>query len=174
VLNISAKSSKSTKKAKCAIYARVSTPGQHLKQQVDAIKEYAIDNHYHIYHVYTDKISGTRYSRPGLDQLLIDMRAGCFDTVLCWKLDRLGRSLPHLFTVTGEMKNKDVNFICTSQPSISTDSPVGKVIFAVLGALAEMERDIRSEQTKLGLKNAVGVGKRGPDKHSRKLRGSPK
>ncbi len=86
-------------KDKCAIYCRVSTEEQDPKHQENALVEYAKNQPYDIYKVYTDKTSGSKQSRPALNNLMFDARAKRFDVVIVWKLDRLGRSLQHLLSI---------------------------------------------------------------------------
>jgi len=101
---------------------------------------------------------------------MFDARDKKFDSVVIWKLDRLGRSLKHLLNIAEEWHNKGIGFICTSQ-SIDTTSPSGKLVYAILGAIAEFERELISERTKLGQKYAVNIGKRGKDKKKRRTSG---
>jgi DNA invertase Pin-like site-specific DNA recombinase len=149
---------------KCAIYCRVSTTEQNPKIQEDSLKTFASQQNIKVYKVYTDTISGSKDSRPMLNEMLIDMRKGCFNCVVIYKLDRLGRSLKHLITMCEEFYKKDIDLICTSQ-AIDTSTASGKLLFHILGAVAEFERELISERTKLGqIENRHLVGKRGKDK----------
>jgi len=155
---------------KVAIYARVSTDDQFAEKQVDALKDYCSRMSYDVFDVYVDVISGTSTSRPEFNRLLSDMRSYKFNCVAVTKLDRLGRSLQHLLSLIDEFKRKSVNFIAVTQ-NLDTTSATGTLLFHVMGAFAEFERNIISERTKEGLKKAKNVGKRGSDKKPRKKRG---
>jgi len=101
---------------------------------------------------------------------MFDMRKNLFNCIVIYKLDRLGRSLGHLITVCEELHNKDIDLIVTSQ-NIDTKTPSGKLLFHILGAIAEFERELISERTKLGQRNAKNIGKRGKDKKPRRKSG---
>jgi DNA invertase Pin-like site-specific DNA recombinase len=133
-------------------YARVSTTDQQPHLQVDALQ------HAGCYRVFTETASGARTDRPALEQLLDQLRPG--DTLVVWKLDRLGRSLRHLVdTVTG-LAERGVGFR-SLQESIDTTTPGGKLVFHVFAALAEFERDLVRERTSAGLAAARARGHRG-------------
>ena len=101
---------------------------------------------------------------------MMDARNKLFNIVIIWKLDRLGRSLKHLLKIAEEWQKQGIDFICVSQ-NIDTTSASGKLVFHILGAISEFERELISERTKLGLKNAKNVGKRGKDKKPRRKSG---
>lgn len=105
-----------------------------------------------------DKISGTKAARPGLDKLLDQLRKG--DTLVVTKLDRLGRSLPHLVQVVGDLKERGVHFKSLGE-SIDTSTSVGKLVFRLFASLAEFERDLIQERTKAGLAAARARGRKG-------------
>ena len=151
---------------KCAIYCRVSKEEQNPEHQVKALKKYAKDQGYKIFKVYTDMISGTKSSRPELNELMFDMRMKKFDVVLVWRLDRMGRSLKHLINIIEEFEKKNVDFISMNE-GFDTSTPHGKLFFQIAGAFAEFERNVISERTKLALKHNKRVGKRGKDKKQR-------
>ena len=159
---------------KVAIYARVSTIEQHPEKQVDELVEYATQRKMEVYDIYKDTITGISTStRPALNYLLSDARHNKFDTVLVWKLDRVGRSLKHLLQVVEEWDNLGINFICMTQ-NIDTTTSSGKLIFHVLGAVAEFEHNLISERTKLGQKRSnkpVGRPKGSKDKKVRRKSG---
>jgi DNA invertase Pin-like site-specific DNA recombinase len=154
----------------CALYIRVSTGEQAPGIQLDILRRYADDRRFIVYRDYIDIISGIEASRPQLDHLLKDMRKGMFKTVICLKLDRLGRSLQHLINIAVEFNNNSIDLICVDQ-NIDTTTPGGKLTFHVLGAVAEFERELISERTKQGLAGASNVGKRGKDKKPRRKAG---
>jgi len=143
---------------KCAIYCRVSTDEQNPEHQQNALLQYAKNNDYEVYKIYTDKTSGAKQSRPELNQLMFDARAKNFDLVLVWKLDRLGRSLQHLLSIVHEWNLKGIDFVCTTQ-NIDTTTPSGELVFHILGAIAQFERTLISERTKEGLKTAALNGR---------------
>jgi len=157
-------------KIKVAIYVRVSTQDQNPELQEDELRKIANIRNYEVYDVYTDKVSGTKDSRPDLNRMMFDMRKGCFNAVMIYKLDRLGRSLKHLITVCEEFHNKGIDLIVTSQ-GIDTSTATGKLLFNILGSVAEFERELISERTKLGQRKAKNVGKRGKDKKKRRTSG---
>jgi DNA invertase Pin-like site-specific DNA recombinase len=133
-------------------YARTSTTDQHLDLQIDALTVAGC------YRVFTETASGARTDRPVLDQLLDQLRPG--DTLVVWKLDRLGRSLRHLVdTVTG-LADRGVGFR-SLQESIDTTTPGGKLVFHVFAALAEFERDLIRERTAAVLTSVRPLGQNG-------------
>jgi DNA invertase Pin-like site-specific DNA recombinase len=133
-------------------YARVSTTDQHLHVQVDALTAAGC------YRVFTETASGARADRPVLAQVLDQLRPG--DTLVVWKLDRLGRSLRHLVdTITG-LADQGVG-VRSLQEAIDTTTPGGKLVFHVFAALAEFERDLIRERTAAGLAAARTRGRNG-------------
>ena len=133
-------------------YARVSTEDQNLDLQFDALKKAECEK------IFQDKISGMKENRDGLSQALEIVRSG--DTLVVWKLDRLGRSLQHLISVINNLKKKGIYFR-SIQESLDTSSSTGKLIFHIFGALAEFERDIIRERTMAGLAAARARGRVG-------------
>ncbi len=144
---------------KVAIYVRVSTADQTTLNQEIVLKEYCMKNGYDVFRVYKDEgISGSKTSRPELDAMLSDMRKKYFDAIIVWKLDRLGRSTQHLLQILEELKNKDVRLICTDM-NIDTFTAQGKFFFTVVGAFAELEREMIRERILLGLERRKKQGK---------------
>lgn len=133
-------------------YARVSTQDQDEALQLDALTAAGCDR------LFVDKSSGKVESRPALDDLLKQARTG--DTLVVWRLDRLGRSLRHLISVVGELERQGVAFRSLTE-SIDTSTPGGKLIFHVFGALAEFERELIVERTRAGLAAARARGRVG-------------
>lgn len=133
-------------------YARVSTVDQHLRMQEDALKSAGCEE------IYTDVVSGVKSQRPGLDKALSYLREG--DTLVVWKLDRLGRSIQHLIQTVNSLQEKKISFK-SLQENIDTVTSGGKLIFHIFGALAEFERDLIQERTQAGLKAARARGKMG-------------
>ena len=133
-------------------YARVSTLEQTLDLQKDALTKAGASQ------IFTDTISGAKTERKGLDQALSFLREG--DTLVVWKLDRLGRSLNHLIEIITALESKKIGFKSLTE-SIDTTTPGGKLIFHIFGALAEFERDLIRERTQAGLLGARARGRKG-------------
>jgi len=133
-------------------YCRVSTNDQHLHMQEDALKSVGCDE------VYTDIASGVKTKRPGLEKALDKCRKG--DTLVVWKLDRLGRSIQHLIETVKSLNERKIGFK-SLQENIDTINSGGKLIFHIFGALAEFERDLIKERTQAGLKAARRRGRFG-------------
>jgi len=144
---------------KTAIYLRVSTTDQHHDPQRAELTEYCARRGWENVVEFSDTISGAKFSRVGLDRLMADVRRGRVERVVVVKLDRLGRSLPHLAQVVGEMDTHRVALIATSQ-SIDTshDNPAGRLQMHVLMAVAEFERSLIRERTRAGLVAARARG----------------
>ncbi len=142
------------------IYARVSTSDQSTDSQLLDLRRYVSDRGWQIYREYCDNgISGTKESRPALNQLMDDAKKRRFDTVLVWRFDRFARSTKHLILALEEFKNLGIDFV-SYQENIDTSSPLGGAIFTIIGAVAQLERDIIAERVKAGLRRAVENGKR--------------
>lgn len=133
-------------------YARVSMNGQNLDLQKDALKLAGCEK------IYVDTMTGEAKNRPGLEQTFEMLREG--DTLVVWRLDRLGRSLKHLIELVAELSQKRVGFK-SLQESIDTTSPSGKLVFHLFGALAEFERNLCADRTKAGLAAARARGRLG-------------
>src|SRR3954469_23074333 len=131
-------------------YARVSTLDQTLALQEDALQAAGCE------HIYTDTVSGSVTTRPGLTQALSHLRVG--DTLVVWRLDRLGRSLAHLIETVRELHGQGIGFR-SLQEQIDTTTSGGKLVFHVFGALAEFERDLIRERTHAGLAAARARGR---------------
>jgi len=133
-------------------YARVSTTEQHLDLQLGALKQARCGKYF------TDKVSGAKTARPGLDEALAYLREG--DTLVVWRLDRLGRSLKHLIETVTSLHKRTIGFRSLTE-NIDTTTPTGKLIFHVFGAIAEFERDLNRERTHAGLEAARARGRVG-------------
>ncbi len=133
-------------------YTRVSKQEQNEALQRDALKEAGCEKYF------GDKMTGSKFERKGLEDLLAFVRAG--DTVIVWKLDRLGRSLKDLIETLNLLKDRGVDFISLTE-KIDTTTPGGKLIFHLMGALAEFERDLIRERTNAGLAAARARGRVG-------------
>lgn len=136
-------------------YARVSTEDQHLDLQVTALALHGCAPE----HIITDKgQSGSRFDRPGLNRALRVLKPG--DTLVVWRLDRLGRSLKHLIETVERLKERGVHF-ASLQEAIDTSSAGGNLIFQIMGALAEFERKLIIERTNAGIAAARARGRKG-------------
>jgi DNA invertase Pin-like site-specific DNA recombinase len=133
-------------------YARVSTHDQTLALQRDALEKAECEK------IFTDQISGTKAERKGLEEALSHLRSG--DTLVVWRLDRLGRSLRHLIDTITELNARGVGFKSLTE-NIDTTTSGGKLVFHIFGALAEFEREIIRERTQAGLQSARSRGKVG-------------
>ena len=143
-----------------AIYARVSTTDQSTESQLLDLRRYVSDRGWQAYQEYCDNgISGTKDSRPALNELMDDAKKRRFDVVLVWRFDRFARSTKHLILALEEFNNLKIDFV-SYQENIDTSSPLGGAIFTILGAVAQLERDIIAERVKAGLRRAVGNGRR--------------
>ena len=143
-----------------ALYARVSTVDQTLQPQLDTLRAYARARKLEVVETYTDHgISGSRDSRPALNELMAKARRRAFDAVAVVKLDRLARSTRHLTALAGELEALGVDLIVTDQ-GIDTTTPSGRLLFNVLAAIGEFELDLVRERTQAGLEVARKAGKR--------------
>ena len=133
-------------------YARVSTQDQNLALQTEALTKAGCKK------VFDDKVSGRRAERPGLIKALEMLREG--DTLVVWKLDRLGRSVKHLVELVGELHQQGVHFKSLTD-AIDTGTPSGRFFFHVMASLAEMERELTVERTRAGLEVARQLGRTG-------------
>jgi putative DNA-invertase from lambdoid prophage Rac len=144
-----------------AIYYRVSTAEQTLDPQRIELQEYCARKGWSIAHEFCDKESGAKFTRRGLDQLMAAVRKGKIDILLCSKLDRLGRSFPHLAQLIFELDSGGVSLICTSQAIDTTaENPAGRLTMHILVAMADFERSLLKERTLAGLKAARAKGAR--------------
>src|SRR5712664_4949168 len=145
-----------------AIYARVSTAnnGQDPTMQTRELREYAERRGWTLAGEYVDiGISGTKEKRQELDRLMVDAHRGQFNAVIVWKFDRFARSVSHLLRALETFQALAIDFVSLSE-SLDTSTPAGKMVFTVLGAVAELERSLIVERVKAGLRNARAKGKR--------------
>src|SRR5213594_671469 len=148
-------------RAVCALYMRVSTKGhgQTTDTQAVALREYASRRGFEMMEEYRDEgISGTKDSRPALDRLMKNARARKFDVVIVARFDRFARSVSHLLRALEEFGHLGLDFVSVSE-SIDTSTPMGKMIFTVLGAVAELERNLIKERVHMGISRARKQGK---------------
>ncbi len=143
-----------------ALYARVSTKnGQDPETQLIALREYAKARDLEVFNEYVDVgISGSKDSRPALNQLMEDAKRRRFDAVLVARFDRFARSTRHLVLALEEFNALGVDFISLSE-SIDTSTPMGKMVFTVIGAVAELERSLIRERVIMGLQRAKAQGR---------------
>jgi len=143
-----------------AVYARVSTLDQSTDSQLLDLRRYIAERQWNIYKKYVDEgISGTKDSRPALDELMDAARKRKFDVVLVWRFDRFARSTKHLILALEEFRNLGIDFV-SYQENIDTSSPLGSAIFTIISAVAQLERDIIAERVKSGLRRAKENGKK--------------
>ena len=135
---------------KAAVYVRISTKDQKTDLQLDELQEYCQRRNWQIVEVYSDKgISGSKNSRPALDKLMADARKRRFDVVVVWRFDRFARSVTHLLRALEEFRALGIEFVSYSE-AIDTSTPMGKMVFTVLGAVAELERSLITERVIAG------------------------
>jgi DNA invertase Pin-like site-specific DNA recombinase len=143
-----------------ALYCRVSTADQSVAMQLADLQAFCTQRGFTIYREYSDTgISGTKERRPALDELMADARKRKFDAVLVWRFDRFARSTKHLITALDELRHLGIEFI-SYQENIDTSSPLGKAMFTIVAAVAELERNIIVERIKGGLRRAKAMGKK--------------
>ena len=143
-----------------AIYARVSTAnnGQDPSMQTRELREYVAHRGWIVSGEYVDLgISGTKEKRPELDRLMAQAHRRRFDAVIVWKFDRFARSVSHLLRALETFDALGIHFVSLSE-SVDTSTPAGKMVFTVLGAVAELERSLIAERVRAGLRNARAKG----------------
>lgn len=141
---------------KIALYCRVSTGNQStgLEAQVRALRDYCTRNAITDYVIYEDENqSGVKQSRPALDRMMKDARDGIISKVIVYSFSRYARSVTHLLRALEEFKKLEVGFVSITE-SIDTNTPLGSAVFTILGAVAQLERDLIAERVRNGLLNA--------------------
>jgi len=136
-----------------ALYMRVSTLDQHPETQLHDLRQMAEQRGYRIVDEYVDRISGAKARRPGLDALLRDARRGRFEVVLVWACDRIARSVKHFLEVLDELNRLNIEFI-SFREQIDTGGPLGRAIVVIIGAIAELERNLIIERVRAGMRRA--------------------
>src|SRR6202521_2482462 len=146
---------------KAAIYARVSTAnnGQDPRVQTRELGEFCERRDWTLTEYVDVGISGTKEKRPALDRLMADAHKRKFDVVVVWRFDRFARSVSHLLRALETFQALGIEFVSLSE-QMDTSTPTGKMVFTVLGAVAELERSLIVERVKAGLRNARAKGKR--------------
>jgi DNA invertase Pin-like site-specific DNA recombinase len=138
---------------RAALYLRVSTIDQHPETQVHDLRQMAAQRGFEIVAEYTDRISGVKTRRPGLDDLMSDARRGKFDVVLVWASDRIARSVKHFLEVLDELNRLNIEFV-SFREQIDTGGPLGRAIVVIIGAIAELERSLIIERVRAGMRRA--------------------
>ncbi len=137
---------------KTVFYGRVSTRDQSLDLQVDAARRLGVKDE----HIFLEKASGARHDRPKLAKALAALDKG--DTLACYKLDRIGRSLPHLVSILEDLEQRGVHFM-TTEDGLSTKGSTGKFVLSIMASVAAFERSLILERTRAGLAAAKARGK---------------
>jgi DNA invertase Pin-like site-specific DNA recombinase len=143
---------------RAALYMRVSTLDQHPETQLYDLRQMAQQRGYQIVEEYTDRISGAKAKRPGLDSMMRDARRGRFDVVLVWASDRLARSVKHFLDVLDELNRLNIEFI-SFREQIDTGGPLGRAVVVIIGAIAELERNLIVERVRAGMRRAKLEGR---------------
>jgi DNA invertase Pin-like site-specific DNA recombinase len=145
---------------KAAIYARVSTAnnGQDPRVQTRELGEFCERRGWTLVEYVDIGISGTKEKRPALDRLMADAHKRRFDVVVVWRFDRFARSVSHLLRALETFQALGIEFVSLSE-QMDTSTPTGRMVFTVLGAVAELERSLIVERVKAGLRNARAKGK---------------
>ena len=144
---------------RAGLYARVSTQDQDVELQLEELREYAIRRGWTIREYVDQGHSGATASRPALEEMMVDARARRIDTIVVWKFDRFARSLSHLVRALEEFEALGVEFISLRE-SIDTSTPLGRLMFGLVGAMAEFERDLIRERVRAGMARAKRKGTR--------------
>ena len=137
---------------------RVSSLDQHPETQLYDLRQMAAQRGYEIVHEYVDRISGAKVRRPGLDEMMRDARRGRFDIVLVWASDRIARSVKHFLEVLDELNRLNIEFV-SFREQIDTGGPLGRAIVVIIGAIAELERNLIIERVKAGMRRAKLEGR---------------
>ena len=143
---------------KIALYARVSTDGQDPEVQLHALRAHAMNRGWIIVEEFVDHgYSGAKEKRPALDRMIKAAWTGTFHAVLVWRFDRFARSVKHLITALEQFRSLNISFI-SLQEQFDTSTPIGHAMFTIIGAMAQLERDIIRERVKAGLDRARARG----------------
>ena len=138
---------------RAALYMRVSTLDQHPETQLYDLRTLANQRGFQIVQEYTDRISGAKARRPGLDQMMKDARQRQFDVVLVWAGDRIARSVKHFLDVLDELSHLGIEFV-SFRENIDTGGPLGRAVIVIIGAIAELERNLIIERVRAGMRRA--------------------
>jgi DNA invertase Pin-like site-specific DNA recombinase len=140
-----------TKRA--ALYLRVSSLDQHPETQLYDLQLLASQRGYEVVKQYTDRISGAKARRPALDELLADARKRRFDVVVVWAFDRMARSVRHFLEVLDELTQLNIEFV-SHRENIDTGGALGRAMIVIVGAIAELERNLITERVRAGMRRA--------------------
>jgi DNA invertase Pin-like site-specific DNA recombinase len=143
---------------RAALYLRVSTLDQHPETQLLDLRQMAAQRGLEIVTEYTDRISGAKARRPGLDQMMADARRGKFDVILVWASDRIARSVKHFLEVLDELNRIGVEYV-SFRENIDTAGPLGRAIVVIVSAVAELERSLIVERVRAGMRRAKLEGR---------------
>jgi DNA invertase Pin-like site-specific DNA recombinase len=135
-------------------YARISTDGQTVDAQIDALTDAGCEK------IFTEVASGAKRDRPVLQEVMAYLRPTSLDVLTVYKLDRVARSLPHLIDIMNDLNEREIGFQSLTE-DINTSTPGGKLLFHIMGAISEFERDLIRERTQAGLKAARAKGRIG-------------
>jgi DNA invertase Pin-like site-specific DNA recombinase len=138
---------------RAALYSRVSTYDQNPQTQILDLRQMAAQRGYEVVAEFTDKISGTKSKRPGLDQMMADARRGRFEVVMTWACDRIARSTRHFLEVLDELSRLNLEFV-SFRENIDTAGPLGRAIVVIIGVVAELERSLIVERVRAGMRRA--------------------
>jgi DNA invertase Pin-like site-specific DNA recombinase len=138
---------------RAVIYTRVSTVDQHLETQLLDLRQMATQRGLEIVQEYSDKISGVKAKRPGLDQMMTDARRGKFDVVLVWASDRVARSVRHFLEVLDELNRLGIEYVSLRE-NLDTGGALGRAIIVIVAAIAELERSLIVERVRAGMRRA--------------------
>jgi DNA invertase Pin-like site-specific DNA recombinase len=138
---------------RAALYMRVSTVDQHPETQLHDLRGLATQRGFQIVQEYTDKISGAKARRPGLDQLMADARRGKFNVVMVWAFDRMARNVRHFLNVLEELNHLEIEFV-SFRENVDTGGPLGRALVVIIGAIAELERNLIIERVRAGMRRA--------------------
>jgi len=138
---------------RAALYLRVSTLDQNPESQLHDLRVLAEQRGMEIIAEYTDRISGARAKRPGLDQMMADARRAKFDVVLVWAFDRVARSVRHFLEVLDELNHLEIAFV-SFRENVDTGGPLGRAMIIIIGAIAELERSLIIERVRAGMRRA--------------------
>ena len=154
----------------CACYVRVSTASRSRRGDIQSfdqnpevqeipLRELITRRGWEVYRVYSDRASGAKESRPGLDVLMADARRGAFNVVVVWRFDRFARSVKQLVLALEEFRSLGIDFV-SHQEALDTSTPMGKAMFTIIAAMAELERGVIRERVLAGLEHARQRGTR--------------
>lgn len=145
---------------KAAIYARVSTPEQHVETQLYDLRKLAAQRGFEVVREYCDRgVSSSKTRRPGLDSMLADARRGEYSVVLVAAFDRIARSTKHFLEIVDELNSVNIEFV-SAREAIDTSGPMGRMFLTMVGSIAELERSLIVERIKAGMRRAKIEGRR--------------